>query len=189
LSLAEPHPAIILRPARPDDAEAMARWFVDLTELASWGGPDIRFPLSADQLAGWIAEGAAERPRLCLSAVDAGDRPIGHIQFLRDPPRLWARLGRFGIAPLLRGRGFGAALFDAGLRMAFEDLAVEELALMVVPENARARRLYDSRGFRDDGAASGRWVVAGKPYIMDRMVLTRPEWLRRISTAPMAKRG
>jgi RimJ/RimL family protein N-acetyltransferase len=169
---------IALRLARPDDVEEMARWFADLASLAEWGGPEVRFPLTADQLAAWIDEGANERPRLCLTAVDRSDKPLGHVEFLRDPPRKWARLGRFVVAPSLRGKGFGRALFNDAMRMAFVDLDVEHLALAVVPTNAVAIRLYASCGFRDEGPGPGSWTVGGKPYVMHTMSLTRADWLR-----------
>ncbi len=171
---------ITLRPARPDDAKEMARWFTDLVSLAEWGGPEVRFPLTADQLAAWIAEGTSERPRICFTEVDARDRPIGHLQLLRDPPRRWARLGRFTVAPDRRGKGFGRALFNEAMRMAFVDFYVERLALAVVPTNRRAIGLYLSCGFRDDGPSEGSWQVGGKPYLVNTMSLARADWLRSI---------
>jgi RimJ/RimL family protein N-acetyltransferase len=177
---------VVLRPARPDDAKEMTRWFADLASLAEWGGPMVRFPLTAEDLAEWIGEAADEQPRICFTAADEQDRPIGHVQFLRDPPRRWARLGRFGVAPARRGQGFGRALFEEALRMAFVDLGIERLALFVVPGNSRAIGLYRSCGFRDDGPAEGSWLVGGKPYAMNRMSLTKPDWLRPIEAAPVA---
>ena len=170
---------VTLRPARPADADEMAKWFVDLTDLATWGGPEVRFPLTAEQMAAWIAEGANPTPRLCFTAINADDRPIGHVEFLHDPAKRWARLGRFAIAPELRGRGFGRTLFEHAVGHAFTKLDVEHLALAVVPENQRARRLYLSAGFRDEGAMPGEWTVAGKPYVMTLMGLIRSDWLRR----------
>jgi RimJ/RimL family protein N-acetyltransferase len=156
----------------------MVRWFADLANLAEWGGPDVRFPLTADQLAAWIAEGANPQPRICFTAVDDDDRPIGHVQFLRDPPKKWARLGRFGIAPALRGQGFGRALFDHAVRLAFTDLGVEHLALAVITTNERAIRLYLSSGFRDEETVSDSRVVAGRAYTVNVMSLTRSDWLQ-----------
>jgi RimJ/RimL family protein N-acetyltransferase len=155
----------------------IAPWFADLAELASWGGPDVRFPLTEAQLAGWIAEGANQRPRICFTAVDGDDRRVGHVQFLRDLAQRWARLGRFAIAPRLRGKGFGKALFDHAVRLAFTELAVEHLALAVMPENERARRLYLRAGFRDEGEMRGA-PVAGKEWVATVMGLKRQDWLR-----------
>ncbi len=170
---------ITLRPARPADADEMARWFVDLTDLANWGGPEVRFPLTAQQVAAWIAEAANPMPRLCFTAVDAADRPIGHVEFLRDPARKWARLGRFVVAPELRGQGFGRALLGHALAYAFGELDVEHLALVVVQGNERAERLYRAAGFRDEGVVPDKWTVAGKPYVMKLMGLIRSDWLAR----------
>jgi RimJ/RimL family protein N-acetyltransferase len=169
---------ITLRPARPEDAKEMARWFVNLTELAQWGGPDVRFPLSEDQLAAWIAEIAREQPRLCLTAVDESDKPIGHVQFFRDIPKKWARLGRFGIARERRGQGFGRALFDHSVAYAFTALGVEHLVLAVVPENALARGMYERSGFRlESQSQSAR--SDGVTYDVDIMGLRRADWLKQ----------
>jgi RimJ/RimL family protein N-acetyltransferase len=177
---------INLRPARPEDAEEMARWFVDLTDLATWGGPEVSFPLTAEQLATWIAEVANERPRICFTAVGDTGLPIGHVQFLREPARQWARLGRFVVAPSLRGNGLGRALFDKSVRMAFEELDVDQLDLAVVPENAVARGLYTRSGFRDIGTMPGSWMIDGRPYVLNLMRLTRADW-RKPMPVPAGK--
>jgi RimJ/RimL family protein N-acetyltransferase len=174
---------ITLRPARPADAEEMARWFTDLANLVEWGGPEVSFPLTADQMAAWIAEGANLMPRICFTAVDANDKPIGHVEFLRDPPRKWARLGRFGIASARRDQGFGRALFDHAVRYAFTELGVEHLALAVATRNERARRLYLRAGFRDEGVPSESQPVGGQPYVSQTMSLMRTAWLEQ-SDAP-----
>jgi len=170
---------ISLRPARPEDAEEMARWFVNLTELAQWGGPNVRFPLSEDQMAGWIAELTNERPRLCLTAVDDGDMPIGHVQYLRDIAKKWARLGRFGVAPKRRGQGFGRALFDHGVAHAFSELGVEHLVLAVARENTLARAMYVRSGFRDEAEEVSVRSADGVSYIVDIMGLSRADWITR----------
>jgi RimJ/RimL family protein N-acetyltransferase len=177
---------ITLRPARPADADEMAQWFVDLTDLARWGGPQVSFPLTREQVAAWIAERGNPTPRLCFTAVDAADRPVGHVEFLHDPAKRWARLGRFGVAPAMRGQGFGRALLDHAVGYAFRDLDLEHLALAVAPDNDRARHLYLSFGFREEGRMPGEWTVAGKPYVMNLMGLIRSDWLARTQRAPRA---
>ncbi len=168
---------ITLRPARPEDAEEMARWFVDLTDLAQWGGPDVRFPLTQDQMAGWIAEIARETPRLCFTAVDADDTPMGHVQFLHDPPKKWARLGRFAVARHRRGEGFGRTLFDHAVRFAFTELAVDHLALAVVPENRIAHGMYERSGFREETQSRSVRVQDGVAYDVNIMGLSRADWI------------
>lgn len=169
---------IDLRPARPEDAEEMAGWFADLADLAAWGGPDVTFPLTRGQLSAWIDEGGNEQPRICFTAVDGEGVPVGHVEFLRDPPQHWARLGRFAIALRLRGQGFGRALFNRSLEIAYRDLDVEHLVLAVMPTNERARQLYLRSGFRDEGVWPGT-RKDGQPYVMTIMGLMREEWRRR----------
>lgn len=184
---------IDLRPARPDDAVVMSRWFADLTDLQAWGGPEVVFPLTDKQLAAWIAEGANEKPRICFTSVDAGEEAVGHVEFLRDPPRRWARLGRFAVAPELRGKGFGRALFEHAMCMAFRDFDVEHLALAVMPSNERAVRLYRSCGFRDESVMPGPPGADGRSLSMTVMGLMRKDWRIRDERRPgamgMIRRG
>lgn len=168
---------ITLRPARPEDAEEMARWFVDLTDLAQWGGPDVRFPLTSDQLAGWISEIARATPRYCFTAVDAGDRATGHVQYLHEPARKWARLGRFAVARTRRGEGYGRALFDHVVDYAFTRYGVEHLALVVAEENALARGMYERSGFRHEARQQSLRQVDGVAYTVDVMGLSRAGWM------------
>jgi RimJ/RimL family protein N-acetyltransferase len=170
---------ITLRPARPEDAEEMARWFVDLTDLAQWGGPDVRFPLTSNQLAGWIAEIAQPTPRYCFTAVDDRDRPIGHVQYLHDPARKWARLGRFAVAPQLRGQGYGRALFDHAVAYTFTRYGLEHLALAVMEENTLARGMYERSGFRHETRQQSVRQVDGVGYTVDVMGLSRADWMKQ----------
>jgi [ribosomal protein S18]-alanine N-acetyltransferase len=54
------------------------------------------------------------------------------------------------VAPTARGRGIGGLLLDAAIAAAAQD-GVEALYLDVRESNARARSLYDSRGFVEVG--------------------------------------
>ena len=79
----------------------------------------------------------------------------------RDPGRVlgyvvaWFAAGQGEIANLavdaaMRGRGYGSALLDAALEEARRN-RVEEVFLEVRDSNARARLLYESRGFTEVG--------------------------------------
>jgi RimJ/RimL family protein N-acetyltransferase len=126
-------------------------------------------------MAGWIAEIAREQPRICFTAVDADDTPMGHVQFLHDPTKKWARLGRFAVARYRRGEGFGRTLFDHAVRFAFTELGVDHLALAVVPENRIAHGMYARSGFVDE--KQERSVRAdGVSYEVNIMGLSRADW-------------
>jgi RimJ/RimL family protein N-acetyltransferase len=167
---------ITLRPARPADAEEMRRWFVDEADLAQWAGPDIDFPLTAEHLAMWNAEQSAGKPRICFSAVDGDDKPVGYFQLVNDARNKAVRIARFSVAPEKRGRGFGTALFAMIVAKAFGEFAAHRVELGVWTTNMRARRLYERAGFVHEGTARDSSLVAGRWYSMDTMSLLRPDW-------------
>jgi RimJ/RimL family protein N-acetyltransferase len=169
---------ISLRPARPADAEEMTRWFADAADLAQWAGPEIDFPLMPAHLALWNDEASAGKPRACFTAVDPADRPIGYFQLVNDVRNQTVRIARFGIAPAVRGEGFGTALFSVILARAFDELDAHRVELGVWTTNTRARRLYARAGFVHEGTARDSSLVAGRWYSTDTMSLLRPEWRR-----------
>src|SRR3712207_1359794 len=59
-------------------------------------------------------------------------------------------IANVAVAPLARGRGIGGQLLDAAIAAA-ADHGAEALYLDVRESNARARALYDSRGFVEVG--------------------------------------
>lgn len=69
---------------------------------------------------------------------------------LRDSPAV-VELRRLVIAPEDRGRGFGRTALGVLINHVFDDLGAHRLWLDVVTDNARARGLYVSRGFRPEG--------------------------------------
>ena len=59
-------------------------------------------------------------------------------------------IANVAVAPSARGRGFGGMLLDAAIAAA-HNYGAEALFLDVRESNARARALYDSRGFLEVG--------------------------------------
>jgi len=167
---------ITLRPARPADAEEMARWFADEADFAQWAGSDIDFPLTPEHLAMWNREASAGRPRVCFTAVDGNDMATGYFQLVNDARNQTARIARFGVAPKMRGKGFGTALFAMIVAKAFGEFDAHRVELGVWSTNARARRLYERAGFVHEGTARDSSLVAGQRYSTDTMSLLRPDW-------------
>lgn len=64
------------------------------------------------------------------------------------------------IAPDLRGGGIGSRLFDAALDLA-RAAGAPLVTLWVVDTNAQARRFYERRGMRADGARQRRDLAPG----------------------------
>lgn len=153
-----------IREATPDDAAAIARVHVD-----SWIGayrgivPDeILDNLSVDRRTeGWtrmLTNGdvwafVAEEVGVVRGFVGCGsiERPEGDDEFAGLDPNDTAELTTIYIDPRWWGRGIGQALMD----VAVADLRKREFTsavLWVLAENDRARRFYESGGWRVDGA-------------------------------------
>lgn len=82
------------------------------------------------------------------------------------------------------GRGYGRSLLSKVIDAAFEETDVWRLWLGVFPENTRARRAYESVGFRTEGIARGS-AFLGDIYKDELvMALLRPEWRAGRSNFP-----
>jgi RimJ/RimL family protein N-acetyltransferase len=86
------------------------------------------------------------------------------------------------------GRGYGRSLLSAIIDATFEKTDAWRLWLGVFPENTRARRAYESVGFKAEGIAHGSAFFGGAHRDELVMALLRPEWqadgfrFRRIRT-------
>ncbi len=170
-------PGDLVRPARPEDAPMMAAVeMLTAPEFARFVFEDLIPGLSAGALmsslyAGdgpdgwsrsWIAESEGETAgaltaypaRLAgeVSPTDPAAERLAHLAgFSAIAPKDALHVPRLGILPGFRGRGLARGLLEA----AFEAAERESLAgvsLFVWSDNAPARALYASMGFRQAGS-------------------------------------
>ncbi|WP_313618176.1 hypothetical protein [Agrobacterium sp.] len=79
----------------PSHFPVLRSWLSSERELVQWGGPDLSFPVSDEQLEQMRAEASGTPPkRLCWMAVDADQALVGHIQLVLDWRHGVARIGR-----------------------------------------------------------------------------------------------
>jgi RimJ/RimL family protein N-acetyltransferase len=96
------------------------------------------------------------------------------LQELREPTILLRR-----VAVASPGQGLGTRLLHGAMDWVFDETAAEGLRLDVLPQNARARRVYAREGFGEDGPA----VIHGLPHIL--MSIPRERWAQlRASGSP-----
>ncbi len=126
-----------------DDAHLLKlmSWFPDRISCHTWGGVEFRFPFTE----------ASFREDAKLSSLpswalfhDHGAL-AGFGQFYLRVGR--CHLGRLAIAPDSRGMGLGSTLVRELCRRGAAALGVASHSLFVIPENARALRLYQRLGF------------------------------------------
>jgi GNAT superfamily N-acetyltransferase len=148
-----------VRPAEPDDAEAMVQLTASGWRTAYRGMvPDSyieRLPISGwrhDIAAGlrspegdsftWIADVEGGAAGYCFVAAPGREEPKGS--------RV-AELVAIYVEPSRWGQGLGRALMESSLEEATRH-SYEEIVLWTFERNERARAFYDQLGWHDDGA-------------------------------------
>jgi ribosomal protein S18 acetylase RimI-like enzyme len=138
-----------VRPAGPDDAEAIGRLLHDFNVEYDAVTPGPR------RLAERIRELMAGDTRVLL----AGPGPDG-LAVLRLRPSIWSSglecyLAELYVVPPLRGRGIGRALMEAAIELARAEGA-DHMDLGTSEDDVAARALYERMGFtRHEGGAGG----------------------------------
>lgn len=84
-------------------------------------------------------------------AVYAQEQPVGFVWYTYDETERMASINRLMIAADQQQRGYGRAALHAILERLRALPTIEWADISFVPENAAARRLYTSIGFRDTG--------------------------------------
>lgn len=157
-----------VRPARPDDAEAVGRIRVAAWRAAYRGVmPDDYLDAmeAGTRLDGLRSRLAAPGPafRVLAGELDGamqGFIIIGTPRF--DTAAAVSELCALNLAPEAWGRGLGQALIAAGLEAARGDGA-QRMALWCVEANTRARRCYERAGFAAGGARRTTDDLTGHP--------------------------
>ncbi|HTR96757.1 MAG TPA: GNAT family N-acetyltransferase [Candidatus Acidoferrales bacterium] len=165
-------------PARTLDDEARAALF-------NRGYEGYEVPLHLDA--------AALREHVRLHDVDLDvsrvastvDGPVGFVYVAKRDARAW--IGGMGVVPEARRAGLGRALMQAAIEGA-RDAGADEIVLEVLRPNERARRLYESLGFRTVRELEV-WTLVAEPPAGCATALPVDEaraWIAAHRTAPEA---
>jgi diamine N-acetyltransferase len=139
-----------LAPLRPSDSPALFGW-INNRELVTLSAPF--HPVSKAEHDAWFDEvrGRADTRIFGIRLLE-DDRLIGTCQLTDiDPHHRSAQLRiRIGDSAA-RGRGLGTEALRLLLDLGFGELGLHRIYLHVFATNERARRLYESAGFRTEG--------------------------------------
>jgi RimJ/RimL family protein N-acetyltransferase len=154
--------SVLIRPARPEDASALAALGVAVgREQGAW-------LLTTD---GWRSSADERRYLRALKrfpdaavyvADDAGD-VVGRLSLARDPHPASRHVADLGlmVAATHRRRGVGTALLEQAVAWA-HDAGVRKLELHVFPWNEPAIRLYEVFGFEREGLRRSHYLREGE---------------------------
>ena len=131
---------VSLGQATPAHTLEMMSWFPSLESCRVWGGPEFRFPFTAES---FRADCHLELPSSAL--LDAGGTLCGFGQYYLRAGR--CHLARLVIAPTHRGRGLGTRLIELLAHAGQVALGVNQCSLFVSAANTAALALYQRLGF------------------------------------------
>ncbi len=148
---------VTIRPARVDDADAVGEIHVRAWQTAYRGmmPDDYLDSLQAeDHATRWREHLVAPRSEAELLVLVDDHRVVGFASvgppLDSDAPPDVGQLYAINLDPDVWGRGLGRALLSFATDR-LRELGYVEAVLWVVPDNQRARRLYESAGWSDDG--------------------------------------
>lgn len=128
----------------PGDYDRLISWIDSAEMLMQFGGPVLRFPLTAEQLSKSIVE--PDRHVFRVTDEITGT-VVGHGEVYKKADGS-TYLSRLLIGdPAARDKGYGTQLVDLLLAFTFDTLHQTEVYLLVFDWNAAAIHVYEKAGF------------------------------------------
>jgi diamine N-acetyltransferase len=152
-----------LRPTRPGDLG-----YVVAAESDAENAPYLD-PSSCAEHQAFVDD---RRQRHLIAEVEG--RAVGFVLLRLHPEDRAVELRRLAVTE--KGRGFGRQALRAVMRAAFEDHGAHRLWLDLKPHNERARALYRSEGFTEEGVLRDALLTGDRFESLVVMSLLRPEW-------------
>jgi diamine N-acetyltransferase len=113
-------------------------------------------------------------PRQRHLIAEVGGRPVGFALLRLHPEDRAVELRRIAVTE--KGRGYGRATLLLAMAQAFEQHDAHRLWLDVKPHNERARSLYRSAGFVEEGLLRDALYNDGRFESLVVMSMLRSEW-------------
>lgn len=135
-------PRFTLRPARPDDADALHALFTRPDAMRWWSTPPHE---ALDQTRAWLDSMIQGQQSGLDLLIEVGGRPVGKVGFWRPP-----EIG-FILHPDLWGRGIAREAAALMLDRLFAWTTAEAAEAEADPDNAASIRLLERLGFRRTG--------------------------------------
>lgn len=145
-------PRLILRPARPDDLEAMHAVLSDPRATLWWSEPPHE---TLEESRTWLDAMIANGPDHPDFVIELDGRVIGKAGFWRLP-----EVG-YILHPDVWGQGLASEAVGAAIDHVFGTRDFDSLTADVDPENAASIRLLERLGFVRTGFAERTWNVGG----------------------------
>ncbi len=171
---------IELQPFGREDFDRLIGWIESPEDLLQWAGPAYTHPLDRKQLEANFQNSLGENPtRLIYKVVDSDiGSVVGHIELGNiDRRNRSVRISRVLVGDTsYRGKGIGTEIVEKALKVAFEDLGMHRVELVVFDFKTPARRLYTKLGFVEEGRLRESRAMGDEFWSLYQMSLLEDEW-------------
>ncbi len=128
------------------DFDRLIKWAYEEETLIQFAGPIFTFPLTNEQLYGYISN----KERLPFKVIDSvTNTVIGHAEISPSKETNAIKICRILIGDKTkRGKGYGEKIIKSLLEIAFNELNKEKAELKVFDWNIGAIKCYEKVGFK-----------------------------------------
>ena len=164
-----------LRPYKPCDAQAIAKWVQDKDVFEMWGGERFGdFPITAEIIDNKyrLDNGDCTEPDNFYPWTAFDDNGVvGHfiMRYINGDHKI-IRFGWVIVDDTKRGAGFGKRMLKSGLHYAFELYGAETVTIGVFENNEPAHKCYRSVGFTDTA------VNQSEPWNVIKMAIRKADY-------------
>ena len=158
------------------DFSIIQNWITDERTHAMWCANRTSFPLqreSFDSLIKDIAERSGDRP---FVAVDDDGSIVGFYCYSINKDTYEGMLKFVMVDPQKRGKGLGREMIRQAVNYAFDETGASAVQLMVLSANARAKRCYESVGFKERRIQEGAFTFQNEVWDRCNMVLEKKKF-------------
>ncbi|MBD3306469.1 GNAT family N-acetyltransferase, partial [candidate division KSB3 bacterium] len=174
--------SIVLEPFTDADIDRLIGWIPSAEFLLQWAGPVFTYPLTRAQLRKHLAKTAGAEPATLMfkAVLPETATPVGHCELVNiNRSHGFATVGRVLVGPPnLRGKGLGTQMMRALLSIAFDELALHRVDLVVFDFNTSAIRCYQRLGFQLEGVLREARRCEDAYWNLCVMSLLESEWQR-----------
>ena len=147
---------MILRAYTREDSPIIANWVRNETELYQWSADRYGFfPLLPYSIDDNYAPAMKTGRFIPLTGVDEEGKVVAHIiiRYPNENDDSSVRLGFVIVDPTIRGKGYGSELVRLAVQFVRDNLSATRVDLGVFDNNPKARRCYESVGFKEFGSS------------------------------------
>ena len=166
-----PTPALRLQPLSIDDLPRVMTWVNDREVMQYFANRQTEIGIEEERgyLEALLASSADRAFSIFAGADYVGQCSINQIYWPARNGRVFIAIRRE-----MQGRGHGEAAIRELMRVAWSELELRKLWLIVRRDNRRAQALYLRLGFDFEGVLRDEYCVGGRWFDMVRMGALRP---------------